>query len=353
MKRFLNIFKNQDGQALMLIAVMMVAIMGFVALSVDVGRLYLTRIDLQKTADAAALAGAKMLPGEDTARNLAITYAGKNMNNESDLKSKIIKSGDTYTASNTIDNVTDTVTATTPYNSHKTQIEVTCTRTVHYTFAKVLGWETTNVTAKAVADNTSKYDGEALPFLNIGYTYDTPPDTNGDGKPDLIVWSKVTSGDKGTLYDFETKGSGSNTYFELDYGDGLTIKQGFDNGLKGLDGSKLKDGVDAIFKDVAIGTHFYVFSLNTQAISDLKSGKLVVTDKKGDRVKRGINPPGLQPQDIVDKDDLVLLEVALVSYDSSNNHNIHLDYTGTSYDVAHDILPPGGSITEGIVKLVK
>lgn len=353
MNKPLKLFKNEDGQSLVLIALMLVAILGFAALSIDVGRLYLTRIDLQKTADAAALAGAKRLPDKNDARNTAIHFAGKNMNNEAALVSSITQSGDTYTASVTSNGITSTVTATTPYSGKKTQIEVSCTQTVNYTLARALGMTSTNVTAKSVAENSSQYDGNALPFINLGYPYENPPDSNGDGTADLIVWSKQSSGDKGTIEDFETKGSGDSTYFEIDYGDGITIVQGFDNGLKGLDGSKLKDGVDAMFKNVAIGTQFYVFSLNTAAINQLKNGNLTVTDKHGNRVKRGIDPPGLKNDDIIDKDDLVLLEVELVSYDNSNDHNIHLKYTGTCYDVAHDILPPGGSVTEGVVKLVK
>lgn len=59
-------FNSEKGQALVLIAMAFVVIMGFAALSVDVGRLYANRRSSQAAADSAALGGAyAMCMGED------------------------------------------------------------------------------------------------------------------------------------------------------------------------------------------------------------------------------------------------------------------------------------------------
>lgn len=66
------------------VAVMMAAILGFAALTVDVGAMYNTRADLQRTADASALAAAALLAesgGADplaAARNAALDYTNRN-----------------------------------------------------------------------------------------------------------------------------------------------------------------------------------------------------------------------------------------------------------------------------------
>ena len=52
---------NERGATLVLIALSMVAMLGFLALAVDVGMLYSSRAEAQRAADAAALAGASAL----------------------------------------------------------------------------------------------------------------------------------------------------------------------------------------------------------------------------------------------------------------------------------------------------
>ena len=54
---------------------MLVVLIGFASLTIDVGYLYNVRAELQNTADAAALAGAQMLPDEAAVRQIAVEYA--------------------------------------------------------------------------------------------------------------------------------------------------------------------------------------------------------------------------------------------------------------------------------------
>lgn len=56
---------DQSGAALVLIAVLLIMFLGFVALAIDVGHLYVVRNELQNAADAGALAGAQVLYSND------------------------------------------------------------------------------------------------------------------------------------------------------------------------------------------------------------------------------------------------------------------------------------------------
>lgn len=58
MKKLKKLFRNEDGQVLVMFALMMTVLMGFAALVIDVGGAYVARGGLQNAADAAALAGA-------------------------------------------------------------------------------------------------------------------------------------------------------------------------------------------------------------------------------------------------------------------------------------------------------
>jgi len=73
--RFLrNFSRDESAQALPLIAMMLVMLLGMAGLTVDVGRLYYMYNELQSATDAAALAGAGTLPGS-TASTVATTYS--------------------------------------------------------------------------------------------------------------------------------------------------------------------------------------------------------------------------------------------------------------------------------------
>ena len=71
--------QGERGQALVLFAAGLVAFLGLVGMSVDVGRVMFTRTDLQKIADSGALAGAQDLPlSVVAATTSANTYASSN-----------------------------------------------------------------------------------------------------------------------------------------------------------------------------------------------------------------------------------------------------------------------------------
>ena len=54
----MKLFKNEDGQALILVSLLMVVLLGFAALAIDIGLAYVAKSELQSAADSSALAGA-------------------------------------------------------------------------------------------------------------------------------------------------------------------------------------------------------------------------------------------------------------------------------------------------------
>jgi hypothetical protein len=71
--------RNQCGQAVVIVVVALVSLLGMGALVVDVGSWFHTYRALQATADAAVLAGAQELPGDPSgAASLAVSYADLN-----------------------------------------------------------------------------------------------------------------------------------------------------------------------------------------------------------------------------------------------------------------------------------
>lgn len=116
---------NQRGSITVLTVLAITVLLGFAALVVDIGFLYVNRAELVNMADAAALAGVQDLPG-DTAQAEA--------------------SGREYAAQN--GQASDVVEVTVPTNK---AVAVTAKRTVNMTFAKVFGLNSVDVRAKAAA----------------------------------------------------------------------------------------------------------------------------------------------------------------------------------------------------------
>ena len=131
MRALRNWFTRECGQSIVIVVVSIALLCGIAALVVDIGQVTVTQGQLQNAADAAALAAAKSLPDVTAAKNAAKQYAGLNG----------------------VDTVNTT--ATTPYNGNASKIEVVCTRTVQYTFARVIGLNSTVVSARAVAQKSN------------------------------------------------------------------------------------------------------------------------------------------------------------------------------------------------------
>lgn len=75
----MNKRRREEGSVALLVALAGLVLMGFAALVIDGGRIYLEQHRIQNAVDSAALAGAAVLSrGVDTARAAALDYANKN-----------------------------------------------------------------------------------------------------------------------------------------------------------------------------------------------------------------------------------------------------------------------------------
>jgi Flp pilus assembly protein TadG len=67
--------RRQDGQALVVVALAMVVLLGFTGLVLDIGRVWVAQRHLQAAVDSAALVAGQDLPNATTAYNQAVSYS--------------------------------------------------------------------------------------------------------------------------------------------------------------------------------------------------------------------------------------------------------------------------------------
>lgn len=77
MKTSVSLKNRQGGAVAIIVGISMVMLIGFLALVIDLGHLYLAKTGLQNAADAAALSGAKELVGTTDGINNAVDWAQK------------------------------------------------------------------------------------------------------------------------------------------------------------------------------------------------------------------------------------------------------------------------------------
>lgn len=122
---------NQSGYAALFVALMATVLFALAAFSVDVGRWYLTGHQMQRAADAGALAGVVKLPGDPTA---AFTTAKD------------------FAKRNGFDDAAASTAVVTAVDGQPTRLRVTVTDTVQNVFGSLLGIPSTTLTRTAVAD---------------------------------------------------------------------------------------------------------------------------------------------------------------------------------------------------------
>lgn len=207
--------RNERGATMIMIAIAMTAMLGMVALAVDVGMLFNVRSEAQRAADAAALAGAGSLIGEP--------------GNESRARATAIRFGDA-------NSVNETAAAVLPEDVDVDLAEGEVTVTVRRTadrgsavatwFARVLGIDAVDVDATATAEVAPAGAATCLKPFSI---YDQYHDVDGDGD-----WSD------GDAYEPEAHGYGSDWRDPGQPGDdGLGYVGDFGRpiALKGYDGA--------------------------------------------------------------------------------------------------------------------
>ncbi len=127
-----SIGSSESGQALIWFVAALTVLLGFAALTIDVGSAFHDAGKLQNAADAASLAGAGVLPqGSAAAITQAKNYAQKN---------GYVDGQSGYTVS-----------VTTPYNGDPTKVAVTISGPTPAVFATVLGINFLSVSRRSVA----------------------------------------------------------------------------------------------------------------------------------------------------------------------------------------------------------
>lgn len=152
--RIVRLCKNfAQGQVAVIMTLVIAVLLGAMALGTNVGLLYYNWGQLQKAADAAALAGANVLtgvpdPSGTVAANAISTakgYACLNGINDPNNTNATICPSPIQNASY-VDQV-----ASTSVDSNDTQLSIRLTRQVPYYFGKLIGLNTGNVAASATA----------------------------------------------------------------------------------------------------------------------------------------------------------------------------------------------------------
>ena len=131
--------KDQKGTVIVLFALTLTVLLGFTALAIDINDLYVRRNELQNASDAAALAGALLLPDTTAASYSAIEVANKNMNGN------VLNPGDIRFGKWNF--ITRTLDSDIPVDA----IECVTRQSKKHYFAVVLGISQSDVSASATA----------------------------------------------------------------------------------------------------------------------------------------------------------------------------------------------------------
>jgi Flp pilus assembly protein TadG len=162
-------YRNQDGQAIVLMVLALLVLLGMAALVLDAGAWFRTDRRLQQTADAAALAGVQELPKNPTlAKAVALNYAIKNGGD--------VALGDIE--------VTET------FNPNDT-IKVTAQKDEAGFFSKVLGVDETHISASAKARVDSPAQARYVAPMVVYCDHDLIQ--NCDGNNDFIKFGVPTT----------------------------------------------------------------------------------------------------------------------------------------------------------------
>jgi hypothetical protein len=136
--------EQEKGFVLVMVALTLVILIGFVALGVDSGALYSARTAAQEAADAAALAGAFTFINTPTATQpAAATNVAKQIAANNKILGKAIVAGDVSVAVDTANK----------------RVTVTINTTQNTFFAKALGTKTADIGVTAIAEAADETDG--------------------------------------------------------------------------------------------------------------------------------------------------------------------------------------------------
>lgn len=136
----MNFWQEEKGNVVVLVALALSALLGFAALVIDVGNLYANRAKLVNTADAAALAGVALLPENPAvAVTVAENFAEQNGVEADQCQVEI--------------------------SPNKKKITVIVSKSIDYSFARIFGLTSQNISAKAAAKVSALFSATGVvPF---------------------------------------------------------------------------------------------------------------------------------------------------------------------------------------------
>jgi len=232
---------NRRGQAIVIMALAMVAICGMLALAIDAGRLYFQRRLMQDAVDAGALAGAQDLVGTPAVPNGRPNYAlyhalqdSLSVFNQSPTFNNPNAAPYSPAMNNTVSDTRGgyTVTVVAPSGYDNKQVQVTVSYVAAGTFAQVLGFNQISILATATAEAGTN----AKTYAIFAYTSGGSGNTIND---DQNGYAQIDDGQDGT--DACNPGAAgltiSNAKFHvpnptqatLNINGDLTVNQGSDN----------------------------------------------------------------------------------------------------------------------------
>lgn len=224
-KLFTRMKEEEAGQALILVALMMVVLLGMGSLVVDYGYMAMQKSELQTAADSAALAGAKSLHEKTIGELEILTEQVASMNIDGDFN--IITNSDKANGT----------------------VTVQVSQVAPKFFAGVLtsADSTTTIRAEAGAKNDSVWNGEVIPFINIHEPFPVNASISLWEKADAGYFDRI-NGIKEGIHKEE------GPYYKINYSDGVET----DNGVV----ATIKQEVDSI----PTNTIVYFFSLKQSVI---------------------------------------------------------------------------------------
>ncbi|MEL7606915.1 MAG: pilus assembly protein TadG-related protein [Sedimentibacter saalensis] len=315
---FIKFRKNESGQSIVLVTLMLTVLLGFGALAVDVGYMTFQRSRLQNAADSAALAGAVLLPNKSNynVNESAVKYSSANISKTPSAEVKIQQTVDALTVGLTDLDAT--------VISEVDRSDGTVTVKIEQTIPRFLGGIISNeekiMKVEAKAKSLGKWNGQALPFVNI--------DLYALGG-NIDVWDKNGSGDKEVLKNTTSEETDETTFITIDYETGLPVDKG--------KVAAIKTEVENMINN---SETLYVFSLSQEVIA---SGLCPVINKSGELVYRNFASK-FMPGDVIPLSAIVLLRIKdlgyedmiingiveeVYTYDESNkSFNLPDDYSG-------------------------
>lgn len=285
--KYKHLFREESGQSIVLLALMLFMLLGIGAFVVDVGYKTYQRNHLQNSADSSALAGAMLiteLADNNEVKVKTVEYANLNL--------KLNK---------------DEATVLPIVNREAKTVEVSINQKVPKFFAGIFMQSDNVLSVIAKAKYSYRWDGEALPFVNL--------DDNYAVGENIELWEKLSnsSGDFESLWKDEitimNPKDSERIYINVNYSDGLTITKGVV--------ANIKDEVQIIMDQ---NKPVYILSLSNDIINQEKYKVL-------------------ENKLTLDYDDLVLLKANMLFYQPNGNKQRIVLQVLDIYDIVNNEYP--------------